>query len=66
MNVVAHQENENRDDPPSSNADYIAQNTLEKPCPRIEQQLPRSSRNEHELSPSRQKHIVLDATKGGQ
>ena len=51
-------------DPQSSNADYIAKNTLEKPSSRTEQQVPCSSRNEHELSPPRQKQIVLDTKKG--
>ena len=51
--VVKLQGNGTRD-PPSSNADYIAQNILENPCPRTEQQVPCSSRNEHELSPPRQ------------
>ena len=61
--VVRHQGN-GTSDPPSSNADYIAQNTLEKPCPRTEQQVPCSFPNKQELSPPRQKQIVLDAKKG--
>ena len=58
--VVRLQGNETHD-PQSSNADYIAQNAFEKPFPRTEQQVPRSSRNGHELSFPRQKQIVLDA-----
>ena len=61
--VVRLQSNGTRD-PLSSNADYIAQNTLEKPCLRIEQQVPYSFRNKHKLSPPRQKPNVLDPKKG--
>ena len=49
---VRFQGNGTRDSQPL-NASYIAQNAYEKPCPRTEQQVPRSSRNEHKLSPPR-------------
>ena len=60
--VVRLQGNGTRD-AQSSNADYIAQNALEESYSRTEQQVPRSSRNEDELFPLRQKQIVLDAKK---
>ena len=44
--VVGLQDNGTRD-PPFSTADYIAQNTLEKPCPTTKQQVPCSCRDKH-------------------
>ena len=62
--VVRLQGNGSRN-PQSSDADYIAQNTLEKPYLRTEQYLPHSSCNEHELFLPGQEQIILDAKKGG-
>ena len=67
INLISRQEGNGTRDPQSSNADSrpITRNALEKPCPSAEQQMPHSSRNEHESFSPRQKQIVLGAKKGG-